>query len=143
MITGVADSTLHCDHGYADAFIPRNARALPLVMWHSSSTKTWQTTFDGREGFQPIFLRRGWPVYLIDLPRQGRATWGCVEITYTPEIGRDQRSFVGFRFGEWTPPGPPRFFPGVQLPTNDPEFLNQAARGGTSNSNSGRTIRSR
>src|SRR3954453_23328786 len=33
-------------------------RKLPLVMWHGwgQSAKTWETTPDGREGFQNIFL---------------------------------------------------------------------------------------
>jgi pimeloyl-ACP methyl ester carboxylesterase len=122
------DSTLHCDHGYAESFIPPNARNVPLVMWHSFATSTWQSTFDGRDGFQQIFLRRGFPVYLIDLPRQGRAGNGCVSTTYTPDIGRDQRSFTVFRYGVWNPPAPPQFFPNVQIPTNDPEFLNQLTR---------------
>jgi hypothetical protein len=74
-------------------------------MWHSSSSKTWQTTFDGREGWQPIFLRRGFPVYIIDLPRQGRASWGCEQVPANelPTIGRDQTSLLGFpvpAFGE-------------------------------------------
>jgi hypothetical protein len=129
VISDAHDSTLHCDHGYAEFFIPRNARRLPLVMWHSSSTKTWQTTFDGREGFQPIFVRRGWPVYLIDLPREGRAGWGCAEWTYTPDIGRDQAQVSTWRLGVWNLPNPPRFFPGVQFPTHDPYALDQLFRG--------------
>jgi hypothetical protein len=44
--------------------IPANARQLPVVMWqgHGQSTKTWETTPDGREGFQTLFLRRKFPV---------------------------------------------------------------------------------
>jgi hypothetical protein len=98
-------------------------------MWHSSSSKTWQTTFDGREGWQPIFLRRGFPVYIIDLPRQGRASWGCEQVPANelPTIGRDQTSFSGFRFGTWTPPAPPVWFPGVQEPQTE-AVLNEMAR---------------
>ena len=46
------------------------ARKLPLVFWHGhgQSAKTWETTPDGREGFQNIFLRRRFSVYLIDQP---------------------------------------------------------------------------
>ena len=52
-----------------------DARGLPLVFWHGhgQSGKTWEATPDGREGFQTIFLRRGYPVYVIDQPRRGRA----------------------------------------------------------------------
>ena len=51
------------------------ARRLPLVMWHGAgqSAKTWETTPDGREGYQNIFLRRGFAVYLLDQPRRGKA----------------------------------------------------------------------
>jgi pimeloyl-ACP methyl ester carboxylesterase len=124
-----AGQTLHCDHGYAEYWIPKSARKLPIVMWHSSSSKTWQTTFDGREGFQPIFLRRDFSVYIIDLPRQGRASWGCEQVPANelPTIGRDQSSFTGFRFGTWTPPGPPMYFPGVQE-SQSAEVLNEMLR---------------
>src|SRR5918993_4003690 len=55
--------TIHCDHGYVEWQIPPDSRLPPLLMVHASSTKTWQTTFDGRAGFQEIFVRRGFPVY--------------------------------------------------------------------------------
>ena len=63
-----AGQTLHGDHAYVFYQIPVNARKLPLVFWHGhgQSAKTWETTPDGREGFQNIFVRRRFPVYLID-----------------------------------------------------------------------------
>ncbi len=129
VLSNPAGQTLHCDHGYAEYWIPVSTRKLPIVMWHSSSSKTWQTTFDGREGFQPIFLRRDFSVYVIDLPRQGRASWGCEQVPANelPTIGRDQSSFSGFRFGTWTLPGPPVYFPGVQEPQTA-EVLNEMLR---------------
>ena len=39
----------------------------------SGTGRVWETTPDGREGFQTIFLRRGFPVYIVDFPRRGRA----------------------------------------------------------------------
>lgn len=65
--------------------IPVGARRLPLVFWHGFGqfSKTWETTPDGREGFQNIFLRRGFPVYVIDQPRRG----GDVTVVHLPEIG--------------------------------------------------------
>jgi hypothetical protein len=67
--------TLHGDHAYVFYQIPENARKFPLVFWHGhgQSAKTWETTPDGREGFQNIFLRERYGVYLIDQPRRGRA----------------------------------------------------------------------
>jgi hypothetical protein len=98
-------------------------------MWHSSSTKTWDTTFDGREGFSNIFLRRSYPVYIVDGPRIGRAGWGCAEWTYTPQLGRVQTTINSFRLGVWNPPNPPEYFPGVQFPVDDPDALDQLFRG--------------
>jgi len=67
--------TLHGDHAYVFYQVPANARKLPLVLWHGAGQfgKTWETTADGREGYQTIFLRRGFPVYVLDQPRRGRA----------------------------------------------------------------------
>jgi hypothetical protein len=58
--------TLHGDHAYVFYEIPVNRRKLPLVFLHGTGqfSKTWETTPDGREGFQTIFLRRRLPVYL-------------------------------------------------------------------------------
>src|SRR5437762_9683984 len=55
--------TLHGDHAYVFYQVPVRARKLPLVMWHGIGqfSKTWETTPDGREGFQNIFLRRRFP----------------------------------------------------------------------------------
>lgn len=52
-----AGQTFHGDHAYAFYQIPVNARKYPLVMWHGIGqfSKTWETTPDGREGFQNIF----------------------------------------------------------------------------------------
>jgi len=67
--------TFHGDHAYVFYQVPVNARTYPLVMWHGLGqfSKTWETTPDGREGYQNIFLRRRFPVYVIDQPRRGDA----------------------------------------------------------------------
>ena len=77
--------TLHGDHAYVFYQIPENARKLPLVFWHGhgQSAKTWETTPDGREGFQNIFLRERYGVYLIDQPRRGRAARSTEATTIT------------------------------------------------------------
>jgi hypothetical protein len=123
-----AGGSIHCDHGYVEWQIPQNPRALPMLMVHASSTKTWDTTFDGREGFRNIFLRRGFPVYLTDLPRTGRAGQGCAPTTYAPRADNDQASFTTWRIGLWLPGDPsPDFYPGVQFP-NAPAALNEFFR---------------
>ncbi|WP_459749139.1 alpha/beta hydrolase [Pseudomonas sp. 3A(2025)] len=108
----VADGqTFHGDHAYAFYQIPANARKLPLVMWHGAgqSAKTWETTADGREGFQTIFLRRRFGVYLIDQPRRGDAGRSMIEATIKP-VPDEQLWFNQFRIGLW-----PDYFDGVQV----------------------------
>ena len=118
-----AGQTLHGDHAYVFYQVPVNARKLPLVFWHGhgQSGKTWETTPDGREGFQNIFLRRRFPVYLIDQPRRGRAARGTqpTALTAAPD---EQLWFGIFRLGAW-----PNFYPGVQF-SRDTEALNQFFR---------------
>jgi hypothetical protein len=116
--------SLHCDHGYVEYQIPANPRRINLVMWHSAAATAWLNRWDGGEGFQSLFLRRGYPVYIWDGPRVGRANWGCTDHTYTPGAGRDQASFTAWRFGSEYP----KWFEGVQFPTRDVEAWNQAAR---------------
>ncbi len=117
-------ASLHCDHGVVEYQIPPDARAVNLLMWHSASAVAWQNRWDGGEGFQSIFLRRGFPVYLWDGPRVGRANWGCAETRYEAGLGRDQQNFVAWRFGTEYP----NWFEGVQFPTNDAEAWNRATR---------------
>src|SRR6266571_23945 len=117
--------TIHGDHAYVQYQIPPDARNLPLVLWHGGGqfSKTWEPTPDGREGYQTIFLRRGWAVYILDQPRRGRAGRSTVGTTLTPVPGPgatgEQGIFVRFRIGIW-----PDYFPGVQF-SRDPEALNQ------------------
>lgn len=115
--------TLHGDHAYVFYQIPKKARKLPLVFWHGHGQfgKTWETTPDGREGYQNIFLRRRFPVYLIDQPRRGRAARSTkpVNLTASPD---EQLWFGIFRLGIY-----PDFYPGIQFSKN-PEALNQFYR---------------
>ena len=117
------ERTLSCDHGFVEYFMPETPRQVGLFMWHSSSAAVWQNRWDGGEGFQTLFLREDYPVYLWDGPRVGRANWGCETHTYTP-VGMDQGNFVawrlGPRFGEW--------FEGVQFPIKDEQAWEQATR---------------
>lgn len=124
VIGDAEEASLHCDHGFVDFQIPVNPRAVNLLMWHSASAVAWQKRWDGGEGFRSLFLRRGYPVYLWDGPRVGRANWGCAATSYTPPIGQDQRNFVSWRFGAEYP----NFFAGTQFPKDDAEAWNQAMR---------------
>lgn len=119
---------MHGDHAYVFYQIPVDARPLPLVFWHGAGqfSKTWETTPDGREGFQNLFLRRRFSVYLLDQPRRGDAGRSTVASTI-PATTDDQMWFGMFRFGVW-----PSFFPGVQF-SRDPAALNQFFRSMTPN----------
>jgi pimeloyl-ACP methyl ester carboxylesterase len=123
-----AGQTFHGDHAYVFYQIPAKARKYPLIMWHGIGqfSKTWETTPDGREGFQNIFLRRRFPVYLIDQPRRGDAGRSTVAGNIEP-IPDEQQWFDVFRIGIW-----PDYFPGVQF-SKDPETLNQYFRQMTPN----------
>ena len=77
-------------------------RKYPIVMWHGAGqfSKTWETTSDGRDGFQSIFLRRNFSTYLIDQPRRGDAGRSMVEMTIKPTPD-EQLWFNQFRVGLW------------------------------------------
>ncbi|MFC6101665.1 alpha/beta hydrolase [Olivibacter domesticus] len=123
--------TFHGDHAYAFYQIPEEAHKLPLVFLHGAgqSKKTWETTPDGREGFQNIFLRRKFSVYLLDQPRRGDAGKSSVEVTIKPTAD-EQFWFTQFRLGNY-----PYYFPNVQFP-KDTTSLEQFFRQMTPNTGS-------
>lgn len=92
--------TFRGDHAYVFYQVPSNARKYPLVMWHGIGqfSKTWETTPGGREGFQNIFLRRKFPVYLIDQPRRGNAGRSIDAASIKP-VPDEQQWFGVFRVG--------------------------------------------
>lgn len=124
----LAGQTLHGDHAYVFYQIPADARKYPLVFLHGAGqfSKTWESTPDGRDGFQNIFLRRGFGVYLVDQPRRARAGRGTTPQTIAPAPD-EQMWFTQFRVGVW-----PEYYPGVQFP-KDSDSLNQFFRQMTPN----------
>ena len=123
-----AGQTLHGDHAYVFYQKPVNARKYPLMFLHGAGqfSKTWESTPDGREGFQNIFLRKGYGVYLVDQPRRGSAGRGTVGMDIMPATD-EQMWFTQFRVGVW-----PDYFPGVQF-SKDKEALDQYFRQMTPN----------
>lgn len=107
--------TFHGDHAYVFYQVPPKAHKHPLVFLHGAgqSKKTWETTPDGREGFQNIFLRRGFSIYLLDQPRRGEAGKSTVEATIKPTPD-EQFWFTQFRIGNY-----PNYFPNVQFPKDE------------------------
>ena len=115
--------TLHGDHATVLYQIPYDAKALPLVFWHGygQSMRTWQTTPDGRLGFQSIFLKKKYPVYLLDQPRRGLAGRSTIT-TQTNTRTEDQLWFGIFRLGIDR-----EFYPGIQF-SKEPQALDQFFR---------------
>lgn len=124
--------TFHGDHGYAQFYIPQNARTYPLIMWHGigQSGRTYESTPDGREGYMAILPRRDWPVYIIDQPRRGRAGYTASKIDMTnavPTITSESGVWDAFRNGLWLTPAKPYFFPVSQFPKT-PDAVDQFFR---------------
>lgn len=120
--------SLHGDHAYVFYQKPAKTHKYPLVFLHGAgqSAKTWETTPDGRDGFQNIFLGKGYSTYLIDQPRRGRAGQSTAAENISAAT-YDQLWFSNFRLGNW-----PDFFEGVQFSKNQ-EALNQFFRQMTPN----------
>lgn len=123
--------TFHGDHAYVFYQIPVDAKKYPLVFLHGAgeSKKTWESTPDGREGFQSIFLRRNFSVYLLDQPRRGEAGRSTVPATVTPSPD-EQFWFTQFRLGNY-----PDYFANVQF-SKDSASLEQFYRMMTPNTGS-------
>ena len=123
-----AGQTFHGDHAYVFYQIPTSSKRYPMVFLHGAgqSKKTWETTPDGRDGFQNIFLKKGYGVYLLDQPRRGAAGKSMVASSVSP-IADEQFWFTQFRIGNY-----PEYFPGVQFP-KDTAALEQFYRQMTPN----------
>lgn len=125
--------TFHGDHGYAQFFIPMEARDYPLIMWHGigQSGRSYESTPDGREGFMAIMPRRGWAAYIIDQPRRGRAgrTLAANTGSDIPTALYESSAWDAFRNGVWDAPHgkAPYFYPGVQFPRT-PDAVDQFFR---------------
>jgi pimeloyl-ACP methyl ester carboxylesterase len=76
----------HVEQMYVQYVKLENPRArYPLLMIHGgrSTGVTWETTPDGRPGFQMEFLSRGHDVYVSDAVERGRASWAPPEVWTT------------------------------------------------------------
>jgi pimeloyl-ACP methyl ester carboxylesterase len=93
--------TKHGDAAYVFYQVPQNAKHNAVVFLHGygQSGKSWESTPDGRDGFQNIFLEKGYKTYNVDQPRRGRAGNSTLPaaLTATPQ---DQLWFDNFRMGQ-------------------------------------------
>ena len=119
--------TLWVDRMYVQYQIPVDTRMYPLVLVHGGggTGRVWESTPDGREGYQTIFLRRGYSVYIVDFPRRGRSgqptfngPFGSLDGT---QVVANVTGKTGVQFG-WTRwrigPTYPEVFPVQQFPTD-------------------------
>lgn len=116
----LSGNTLHGDHAYVFYQIPAKAKKYSLIFLHGygQSGKSWETTPDGRDGFQNIFLEKGYKTFIVDQPRRGRAGRSTVagKISATPD---DQLWYYNFRIGVY-----PNFYDNVKVP-RDEESMRQ------------------
>lgn len=111
---------------YVRYMIPQSDRNVPVVMLHgmTHTGKAWETTPDGRMGWDEYFVRKGHPVYVPDQVGRGRSGFnqsvfnnvraGVAPPNSLPPIWRfgDEATWPNFRFG--SRPGAP--YPGLQFP---------------------------
>lgn len=75
----------------------------PLMMWHGGGLtgNTWQSTPDGRAGWDQFFMRAGYDVYVSDAVERGRSGWSRYPEIYTsPPVYRAKKeSWELFRIG--------------------------------------------
>lgn len=117
-------NTLHGDHAYAFYQIPVKAKKYSLVFLHGygQSGKSWETTPDGRDGFQNIFLEKGFATYIVDQPRVGRAGQSTEAYNFSAKPD-DQLWYYNFRIGNY-----PEVYDGVKFPADEKsveQFLHQ------------------
>jgi pimeloyl-ACP methyl ester carboxylesterase len=138
---------------------PNGDRHVPVVMVHGCclSSKTWETTPDGRMGWDEYFVRRDRPVYLADQVSRARSGFdassinavksGAAPTSQLPTVlqASNQIAWTVFRFGpEYGKPFPDGQFPveaadelykqmipdfNSILPTPNPTWTNMAALG--------------
>jgi pimeloyl-ACP methyl ester carboxylesterase len=122
-----ASGTITVDQVYVHYQVPAGAgRHYPLTLIHGCclTGKTWETTPDGRMGWDEYFARKGYPVYVIDQAWRGRsaASPAAINAVKTNKAPIDQLPvvFSAGREGAWTifrfGPEYPKVYPGMQFP---------------------------
>jgi pimeloyl-ACP methyl ester carboxylesterase len=107
---------------YVRLTAPRSS--CPVMMWHGGGLTgaTWETTPDGRTGWQQLFLEAGCDVFVSDAVERGRAGWARYPEIYPGEpFFRSTREAwelfrVGPREGYAADPARRRAFPGQRFP---------------------------
>lgn len=105
---------------------PQRGQA-PLMLWHGAylTGVTWETTPDGREGWQHFFLRRGWTTYVTDAVERGRSgTAMSPDIFGMPIYLPTANPWERFRIGDGTGShARGTVLPGNQFPATPEQYL--------------------
>jgi hypothetical protein len=118
--------TVTVDQMYVHYQVPTHAKPLSLTLIHGCclTGKTWETTPDGRMGWDEYFVRHGFPTYVIDQADRGRSApdietvnavkLGKAPVSQLPGLfaASHEAAWAIFRFG----PEYPQRFPGEQFP---------------------------
>ena len=105
----------------------------PLMLWHGGGLcgSTYETTPDGRRGWQMFFLQAGHDVYISDAVERGRAGFSLYPYIFKtqPQMRSKEEMWTLFRIGPSYkgPSGKPVAFEGTQFPL---EYFDQFAKQG-------------
>jgi hypothetical protein len=128
--------TVTVDQMYVRYQVPMDAKRRPVTLIHGCclTGKTWETTPDGRMGWDEYFVRRGYPVYVVDQVWRGRSAAnisainsvksGKAAVDQLPAVfaAGQEPAWAIFRFG----PEYPQVFPGMKFPLGaQKEFFKQ------------------
>ena len=120
---------------YVEYMIPQGKTKVPVVMVHGGglSGKSYETTPDGRMGWDEYFVRKGHPVYNVDQASRARSGFdptvinkvkaGLLPLAALPTVGRttDENAWLNFRFG----PSPGVPWPDTQFPVEAADEFSQ------------------
>jgi pimeloyl-ACP methyl ester carboxylesterase len=110
---------------YVQYFLPKSRKGkYPLLMWHGAGLTgvTYESTPDGREGWENLFIRKGWDTYVSDAVERGRSGFASSDVwPDSPVFLNYQDPYERFRIGQgagsWNAdPAKRKPMPGTQFP---------------------------
>lgn len=118
--------TVTVDQMYVHYQIPAQARPISLTLIHGCclTGKTWESTPDGRMGWDDYFVRKGFSTYVIDQSDRGRSATSISAIN-SVKLGKTEPStlptvFAAGREAAWTifrfGPEYPKIYSDMQFP---------------------------
>jgi hypothetical protein len=131
-----ASGTVAVEQMYVRYQIPAGTKRVPITMIHGCclTGKTWETTPDGRMGWDEFFLRKGHSVYVVDQVSRGRSAANATAVTAVKAgqlnaadmppvfMAGQEAAWSIFRFGAEFP----NVYPGMLFPlTSIEEFWKQ------------------